>query len=226
LTRRRIARCFAANPSYDLRDLLGGTQSVLASVVDMADPGSEGGGSLLTGAVATVPLEPTLREDIGRTLAALCGPASAPTSNAGTGGGGNGDGGRRGRMLYAILLCGRRLAALVQPREPHLQLRGSDLLLLINFVAATPSFRQAESSWTPLCLPRFNDTGFLYACVGYLDVKAEVALLLVSANDDPEQFKVRSVPLRDAPALPECELRTRTQLPTLSRTYIYTHIPR
>ena len=165
---------------------------MLSSVVDMADPGNTQAGSMLTGAVGTVPLEPTLREDIGRTLAALCDPSTTndssnpsqpppppPTPAA------------NGRMLYAILLCGRRLAALVQPREPHLQLRGSDLLLLANFVAATPSFRQAEASWTPLCLPGFNDTGFFYAYVGYLDVPNEVALLLVSASDDPEQFKVR-----------------------------------
>lgn len=209
LTARRIARCFAANPSYDLRDLLSGTHAVLSSVVDMADPGSEHAGSMLTGAVGTVPLEPTLRDDIGRTLAALCDPstttndgssnlspspaAPAPAAN--------------GRMLYAILLCGRRLAALVQPREPHLRLRGSDLLLLVNFVAATPSFRQAEASWTPLCLPGFNDTGFLYAYVGYLDVRNEVALLLVSASDDPEQFKVRP------PQMAENTHRTHTLTP-------------
>lgn len=206
LTARRIARCFAANPSYDLRDLLSGTHAVLSSVVDMADPSSEQAGSLLTGAVGTVPLEPTLREDISRTLAALCDPStngssgstnpSQPSSSLSAPNNGNGTGQQppqqqRGRMLYAILLCGRRLAALVQPREPHLHLRGSDLLILVNFVAATPAFRQTESSWTPLCLPGFNDTGFLYAYVGYLEVAAEVALLLVSASDDPEQFKVR-----------------------------------
>lgn len=165
---------------------------MLASVVDMADPGHEQAGSVLTGAVGTVPLEPTLREDVARTLAALCNPTS------GSSGGAEGASSQpptatamRGRLLYGVLLCGRRLAALVQPQEAHLQLRGSDLLLLINFVAATPSFRQQAESWTPLCLPRFNDTGFLYAYVGYLDAAAEVALLLVSANDDPEQFKVR-----------------------------------
>lgn len=135
----------------------------------MTQPSQESTGSILTGAIQTLPLDPVLREDMGRALTAICSPR---------------------QVLYALIICGRRLVTLVQPRDVALQLRSTDLLLFINFIASQPAFRQAES-WTPLCLPRFNDTGFLYSYVGYLDVPKEVCLLLVSANDDPEQFKVR-----------------------------------
>lgn len=134
----------------------------------MTIPGKEFAANILIGAVSCIPLEPGLRADIGRALITACAPAN---------------------MLYAILLCGSRLISLVQPRESHLHLHASDLTLFINFITTQPSFRSVES-WTPVCLPRFNDSGFLYSYVAYLDVDTEVCLLLVSANDDPEQFKV------------------------------------
>ena len=135
----------------------------------MALPGKESAASILTGAVSCLPLQPNLRADIGRALITACSPVN---------------------MLYAILLCGSRLITLVQPRDSHLHIHGSDLSLFINFITTQPSFRTVEC-WTPVCLPRFNDSGFLYSYVAYLDVDMEVCLLLVSANDDPEQFKVR-----------------------------------
>ncbi len=173
LTARRIERCFAANASYDLRELLGGTDNVLAGVVDMALPQHDSAGCLMTGAVPTLPLDPTVREEIGQGLVAVC--AKTPQLQ---------------QVLYGLVLCGSRLVTLVQPKEPtHLHLRASDLLLLANFVTTQPSFKVTES-WTPVCLPRFNNTGFLYAYVGCLDPVHDIFLLLVSANDDPEQFKV------------------------------------
>ena len=47
------------------------------------------------------------------------------------------------------------------------------------------SFRSAES-WTPICLPKFNDTGFLHAHVSYLPNDSPACLLLFST--DKEKF--------------------------------------
>ena len=90
-------------------------------------------------------------------------------------------------LLYGLLLCGTRLITIVQPKDLGLHLKPSDLLLLINFVTTQPSFKNSET-WTPLCLPRFNDKGYLYSYVAYLDPKSDVCLLLISATDKPEQF--------------------------------------
>lgn len=46
-------------------------------------------------------------------------------------------------------------------------------------------FRSAES-WTPICLPKFNDTGFLHAHVSYLPRDSPACLLLIST--DKEKF--------------------------------------
>jgi len=39
--------------------------------------------------------------------------------------------------------------------------------LIINMITST-SFRSVES-WSPICLPKYNSRGFLYAYVSYLD---------------------------------------------------------
>lgn len=56
-----------------------------------------------------------------------------------------------------------------------------DLLLLANLIRSNDSFRQAQT-FTPVCLPRFNPAAFLHAYVQYLDVEAEVCVVLLSAQ--------------------------------------------
>jgi hypothetical protein len=43
-----------------------------------------------------------------------------------------------------------------------------DLLLLSNFVRASPSFRLSES-FSPVCLPHYNPAAFLHTYIAYLD---------------------------------------------------------
>ena len=59
----------------------------------------------------------------------------------------------------------------------------SDIHLIFNLVDASMSFRSAES-WTPICLPKFNDTGFLHAYVSYLPNNSSACLLLLSTNKE------------------------------------------
>ena len=58
-----------------------------------------------------------------------------------------------------------------------------DVHLIINLVDASTSFRSAES-WTPICLPKFNDTGFLHAHVSYLPDDSPACMLLISTNKE------------------------------------------
>jgi len=58
-----------------------------------------------------------------------------------------------------------------------------DLLLIFNFVHSSESFRSSES-WAPICLPRFNNQGFLYAYICYL--AAELCLILITPA--PREF--------------------------------------
>ena len=59
----------------------------------------------------------------------------------------------------------------------------TDIHLILNLVDASTSFRSAES-WTPICLPKFNSSGFLHAHVSYLPNDSPACLLLFSVNKE------------------------------------------
>jgi hypothetical protein len=56
-----------------------------------------------------------------------------------------------------------------------------DVHILMNFVNSASSFR-TNRSWTPLCLPMFDDKGFLHAYICYLT--HDVCLVMLSAKVD------------------------------------------
>lgn len=84
-------------------------------------------------------------------------------------------------MVFAILLGNNRLITLVQMKKYHLH--PADLHLIFNLVQATESLKYSES-WTPLCLPRFDNSGFLYAHVSYLADDCQACLLLLTVERD------------------------------------------
>lgn len=55
--------------------------------------------------------------------------------------------------------------------------------LILNLVECSESFKTAES-WTPICLPKFDQHGFLHAHVSYLSDDCQACLLLLSVERD------------------------------------------
>ena len=55
----------------------------------------------------------------------------------------------------------------------------ADLHLLFNLVNATENFRNSET-WTPICLPKFESSGFLHAHVSY--ISNDICLVLISVD--------------------------------------------
>ncbi|CAM9184787.1 unnamed protein product [Ectocarpus fasciculatus] len=145
----KVQGIFLKSPGYDLRGLLGGADTSLRGIIELAEP-SRGRGRMLAGGVETVWMDPAVRSRVARNLQA----AQAASAPSGT--------------LYAVWLCGEKLVALAQPRAPSHHLSSRDLLLLVNYVATQPALRNAES-WTPVCFPRFQKTGYLYAYIGFLE---------------------------------------------------------
>jgi hypothetical protein len=82
-------------------------------------------------------------------------------------------------LLYAIVMANHQLVNLVRPKKYILQ--AADLHLIMNFINSSSSFKSSVS-WTPLCLPNFNDQGFLHAYVCY--IAPSVCLLLISTKAD------------------------------------------
>ncbi|KAI8838614.1 vacuolar fusion protein MON1 [Chytridium lagenaria] len=82
-------------------------------------------------------------------------------------------------LLYALLIAKDKVVGLA--RQKRHQLHSLDVLLLINMVNTSTTFKSAES-WTPICLPTFHAGAFVHSYVCFLT--QELCLVLISPAKD------------------------------------------
>lgn len=82
--------------------------------------------------------------------------------------------------LYSLALHEGSLVASISPKEQPLHI--DDFLLLINFVAIVCTGQHGEI-WAPICLPKFNDTGYLWCYCSKLDSCGLTLVQLATAQD-------------------------------------------
>ena len=71
-------------------------------------------------------------------------------------------------------------------------LQPSDMHILFNLVARTGNFRDTQiAHWLPICLPGFDENGFLHALVSYLDENTCLIMLSVDCEAFPKLRDVR-----------------------------------
>ena len=179
----KVEAIFLKNAAFDLRGLLGGTDRVLRALI----AAGSGDAAMLLGATPTLRTPPAARAELGKLLGAA----------------------RPPELLFGLLLAHGQLLQLLRPKKVPLHagrdvlrpflprssdshipiptsrrqvpLHADDVLLVVNTVTSSAAFREDES-WLPLCLPRFNPKGFLYAHVSF--VAPEVCLVLLTAQAD------------------------------------------
>lgn len=149
-----ITKILIDRPSYDLRELMGGTENLLRSLCDDMDTHF----TYLLSAYECVMLPSSTRQSCTSILRQHA---------------------KKESMLFALLTSGTRVVSLAQAKGR--QIDTTDLLLIINFITNSQSLRSSES-WTPICLPGVSDKGYLYAYVCY--IAEEVCLTLISADKD------------------------------------------
>lgn len=184
----QIQSIFEQSPSFDLRTMMDpNVDASLTNLLDQFDPldademrqyetdgsassYSQGAATFLTAGVECVfPLNPELRDSTSQLLINTC---------------------RGDDTLFALLVVGTRLVTIVQPSNPSSQMHTSDLHLILTFVGKQPGLLTNEV-WFPICLPRFDSSGFLYAYTSCLDpVHTGLCIVLISGNNSTEQFKV------------------------------------
>ncbi|XP_046860128.1 vacuolar fusion protein MON1 homolog A-like isoform X2 [Xenia sp. Carnegie-2017] len=155
LTHKQLERIMNQRGNYDLRRLLGGTEKFIDSLLDLMDHEP----SVLLGAVRCLPLKSSIREMIGQSFVQA----------------------KVKELVFAVLIANNQLITLVRPKM--YSLHPGDLHLILNLVNGSTSFQTAES-WTPICLPRFDNSGYLYAHVSYLSEECPACLLLLSTVSD------------------------------------------
>lgn len=152
---------FRRKPGYDLRDLWGGTESELKGMIAMAHYSP----AILLDAVRSLTVPEPVRHAATETLHGV----------------------HQTNLIYAVLLAESSVVTTISPKR--YPLISADLLLLINFVQKSRQLRTQET-WTPLCLPAFNSTGFLHAYAAY--ISKHVCLVLLSSGESLEQFHYSS----------------------------------
>ncbi|KAL1601741.1 Vacuolar fusion protein mon1 [Paraconiothyrium brasiliense] len=175
LTLPSMQRMFAVRANYDLRRPLQGTETLLSA---LADGFTRGSPSTLLGALECLKLRKSHRQTINSTLLKTRSP----------------------NLLYGLIVASGKLVSVVRPKKHSLH--PGDLHLIFNMLFEAGSVKAGGGeNWIPLCLPGFNNTGYLYMYVSFLNLEHpseqiqerpkssegdpdEVAVLLISAEKE------------------------------------------
>ncbi|KAJ4365802.1 Vacuolar fusion protein mon1 [Neocucurbitaria cava] len=175
LTLPSMERMFAARANYDLRRPLQGTETLLSA---LADGFTRGSPSTLLSALECLKLRKSRRTIINNTLLKT----------------------RSENLLYGLIVASGKLVSVVRPKKHSLH--PGDLHLIFNMLFEAGSVKAGGGeNWIPLCLPGFNNTGYLYMYVSFLNLEHpteqiqerprtsdgaddEVAVLLISAEKE------------------------------------------
>ncbi|WVQ97911.1 hypothetical protein IAU59_005028 [Kwoniella sp. CBS 9459] len=153
----QLSRVFQRRSNFDLSRLLEGTETFLNKLIERAQYDF----SYLTSTLQPLRMNPAIRENAA---AALMPPSKFKD------------------LLYVLLIAGGHIVTLLRPRKHSIH--PSDLHLLLNTLASSPTLRASET-WLPICFPKFNPAGFVHAYISY--VMDDVGLVFVSA--DREAFE-------------------------------------
>jgi len=82
-------------------------------------------------------------------------------------------------MVFGILIADNQLVTLVRMKKYYIH--PADLHLVFNLINSSESFKHSES-WTPICLPKFDSSGFLHAHVSYISDSCPACLVLLTVD--------------------------------------------
>ena len=174
LTLPTLTHLFSIRPSTDLRRPLQGTEVLLSSLADSFTRGSP---STLLSSLESLKIRKSHRQVINNTLLKA----------------------RVDDLLYGLIAAGGRLVSVVRPKKHSLH--PGDLQLLFNMLFEADGIKAGGGeSWIPVCLPGFNNKGYLYMYVSFLNLTESnvremgddehvakedaVAIILLSANKE------------------------------------------
>lgn len=179
LTLPTLTHLFTNRPNTDLRRPLEGTEMLLSS---LADTFTKGSASVLLSSLECLKIRKSQRHVINNTLLKT----------------------RNEKLLYGMIVAGGRLVSVIRPKRHSLH--PSDLHLIFNMLFEAGSVKAGGGeNWIPVCLPGFNNRGYLYMYVSFLSAlesdesgaaeerpstagsssrEDEIAVLLISADKE------------------------------------------
>ncbi|KAK4128571.1 DUF254-domain-containing protein [Parathielavia appendiculata] len=157
LTLPTLQKIFVHRPSTDLRKPLEGTESLLSS---LADGFTKGSPSTLLGALECLRMRKSQRHAINNVFLKI----------------------RSEKLLYGLIVAGGRLVSVIRPRKHSLH--PSDLQIIFNMLFESGGIKAGGGeSWIPLCLPAFNNRGYLYMYVSFFDERPDTTFPSESSQE-------------------------------------------
>ncbi|KAI8635355.1 vacuolar fusion protein MON1 [Xylariaceae sp. FL1651] len=164
LTLPTLTNIFANRPSTDLRKPLQGTETLLSSLADSFTRGSP---SVLLGALECLKLRKSHRHSINNAFLKA----------------------KADSLLYGLIVAGGRLVSVIRPRRHSLH--PSDLQLIFNMLFESGGTKSAGGeNWIPLCLPAFNNRGYLYMYVSFLHDRSEAPAHAIDPTVEDESIAI------------------------------------
>jgi hypothetical protein len=158
LTLPAMEQMFSNRPSTDLRRPLQGTDVLLDG---LADGFTRGSPSTLLSALECLRLRKTHRKVINETLLKVRAP----------------------NLLYGLIVAAGRLVSVVRPKKHSLH--PGDLQLIFNMLFEAGNIKAGGGeNWIPLCLPGFNNTGFLYMYVSFFNASEKPSTPTTSTTNE------------------------------------------
>ncbi|KAL9642776.1 hypothetical protein ABK040_009851 [Willaertia magna] len=143
LTSKNIQDILKKRANFDLRNLLGGTDKVIYSLIHQLSNGID----FSFDSIQMVRLSKQTRNSIGEIL----------LKNR-----------LENKHLFTFLVSNQRLVHMI--RNKKYQVTTKDILLLMNFVGSAHSSMKSSEIWTPICLPGLSSSQYVYA---YMDFFTE-----------------------------------------------------
>nr|CAG4645441.1 EOG090X03TW [Lynceus sp. MCZ IZ 141354] len=156
-TASRLYKAFDQRSNFDPRNLLAGSERLLDSLVEYCESSFD----VMLQSVKCLPLMSVDRDCITQTIVQCCSKVE--------------------NLVFAVLIAKGELVTLVRLQKTVFH--PADLHLVLNLVNSTESFKGIEG-WTPICLPHFDQSGYLHAYVSYLAEDCQACLVLFTVNRD------------------------------------------
>lgn len=176
ITLAQLSSIFSKRSNFDLRRLMEGTEGFFTTLVGRLQTSL----AILTSSIEVYRIDVGVRSEVSKALVpvkskvslvqaklpppadTLTRPRQATASNL--------------SLLYALVISHGRLVTLIRPASHSIH--PTDLHLLLSTISSSSSFREPDAdSWIPICLPRFNNRGFLYAYISFVSDKTGVVLI-------------------------------------------------
>ena len=154
LTLTQLTRIFQQRSNYDLRRMLSGSERLITHLSASMDTDP----SFFLSSVRCLSLATGVRDLISESIIRYCGKKD---------------------VVFGLMVAENQLITLV--RKKNCFIHPADLHLILNMINATESFKNSES-WTPLCLPKFDSSGFLHAYVSYVSETCPACLVLITVD--------------------------------------------